>query len=72
MIEGARKRCCAAMEREFARRCDRHPVRHECPDNVVGLFGDGRYGLTIHDGGSSMYEIAYCPWCGSDLHDDRG
>jgi len=27
-------------------------------------FLGGRYGIIIHDGGGSFYEINFCPWCG--------
>jgi hypothetical protein len=25
------------------------------------------YGIPVHDGGTSMVEIAFCPWCGTRL-----
>lgn len=48
--------------------CDRHPDRFECPDALLH-YGTrtGEYGIIIHDGGSSVVTIQYCPWCGTKL-----
>lgn len=34
---------------------------------IMRKWKDGTYGIPIHDGGSSIIEIAFCPWCGSEL-----
>jgi hypothetical protein len=48
--------------------CPDHPDRHDCPDALIDYWSDsGRYGIIIHDGGGSMIEISYCPWCGTQL-----
>jgi hypothetical protein len=40
----------------------------ECPDALVNYSEQGKdYGLIIHDGGSSVISIAFCPWCGAKL-----
>lgn len=45
-----------------------HPDPFECPDNLVFYSARFReYGLIIHDGGSAIIRIGYCPWCGSEL-----
>jgi hypothetical protein len=54
------------MDFDLDQRCDIHPQRHECPDNIVDIVRGG-YGLIVHDGGSSVIEISYCPWCGTKL-----
>lgn len=59
--------CCADMRRHLEMKCDLHQDEWECADNVIGRYSDGRLGLIIHDGGSSMYEINYCPWCGKSV-----
>ena len=48
--------------------CDLHSDRFECPDALVN-YSERRkdYGLIIHDGGSSVISIAFCPWCGTKL-----
>ena len=36
-------------------------------DIIINKWSDGTYGIPIHDGGSSIIEIKYCPWCGETL-----
>ena len=59
-----RKFCCEDMKSELKKTCEWHSY-YECGDNVVAYLGKNKYGLIIHDGGSSVYEIQYCPWCGN-------
>jgi len=48
--------------------CDEHPNRHDCPAALIHyLPNQHEYGLYIHDGGSSIVTIMFCPWCGTDL-----
>ncbi|MEJ2459563.1 MAG: hypothetical protein P8Y58_16035 [Novosphingobium sp.] len=48
--------------------CEEHPDRSGCPDCLIGYHtSSGLYGILIHDGGSSMAAINYCPWCGTQL-----
>jgi len=49
------KHCCDRMDFDLDQRCDIHPQRHECPDNIVDIVRGG-YGLIVHDGGSSVIE----------------
>ena len=45
--------------------CQDHSDPFDCPDALVKYSEDsGEYGLIIHDGGSSIVKIEYCPWCG--------
>ena len=61
------------MSKQLNWKCDDHPSSEGCPDALVGRFGKkGDYGLFIHDGGSSYVEIAYCPWCGTRLREEKG
>jgi hypothetical protein len=48
--------------------CEKHPDRFDCPDALIhySTRSDG-YGLIVHDGGSSVIGIGYCPWCGAVL-----
>ncbi|WP_206185881.1 hypothetical protein [Sphingosinicella sp. BN140058] len=55
------------MAGDLNRTCDRHSDRSDCPDALIARLGDGSYGLIIHDGGSSVMAIAFCPWCGTRL-----
>lgn len=50
--------------------CKWHPDRAACPDAMIAQVRGG-YGLYVRDGedayGSSVIEIAHCPWCGTKL-----
>ncbi|HZW08216.1 MAG TPA: hypothetical protein VFF65_13920 [Phycisphaerales bacterium] len=60
--------CCAQMGAQLAHRCPEHADRSDCPDALVTYSpGRRRYGLIVHDGGSSAIDIGFCPWCGADL-----
>jgi len=53
-------------------KCADHPSLRDCPDALLGRFGNERkYGLFVHDGGSSFVEIAHCPWCGTRLRPEQ-
>jgi hypothetical protein len=60
--------CCSSMRAHLERHCPLHPSPFDCPDSIV-YFDEDReqYGLIIHDGGTSVIAIAYCPWCGAAL-----
>ena len=48
--------------------CEEHSDRHDCPNALIHYSPNvGEYGLYIHDGGSSVSTIMFCPWCGTDL-----
>lgn len=62
--------CCEKMREEVERRCKKHAARSDCPDCLIDYSPHFReYGIIIHDGGSSVSRIAFCPWCGSRLPD---
>ncbi len=62
------KHCCDDMRHDLDRVCDKHPSRFDCPDCLVHYSATKqRYGLIVHDGGSSSIAISYCPWCGTKL-----
>lgn len=58
--------CCSRMAHDLAQVCPAHADRHDCPDALIAKVRGG-FGLMIHDGGSSVIEIAHCPWCGMKL-----
>ena len=58
--------CCERMKFDLERVCKLHPDRFECPDSLVAQVRGG-YGLIVHDGGSSVIEIKFCPFCGTEL-----
>jgi hypothetical protein len=64
--------CCKRMADELSKTCDAHPDRFECPDAIMHFSPRAKtYGLIIHDGGSSVIEISFCPWCGTSLRSKR-
>ncbi|MEK4385812.1 hypothetical protein MKZ25_08375 [Solibacillus sp. FSL W7-1464] len=60
--------CCEFMEYHANFKCDIHENPYDCPDKIV-IFNEksNDYGIIIHDGGSSIIEINFCPWCGDKL-----
>lgn len=66
------KHCCTRMKEAVTSTCGDHVDRHECPDCLIEYnckFDE--YGIIIHDGGSSVMPIVFCPWCGSKLPESR-
>ena len=63
----ALKYCCERMAVDLNQTCDQHHNRFDCPDNLMHRMRDGSYGLMVHDGGRSVIQIAFCPWCGTKL-----
>jgi hypothetical protein len=58
--------CCKRMAEDLSQRCDQHPNRFDCPDNLIAIW-KGRHHILIHDGGESGVKINFCPWCGKNL-----
>ena len=66
------KHCCERMRVEVERACDEQHTAGECSELLVRYqekYDD--YGLVVHDGGSSVVRIAFCPWCGTKLPESR-
>ena len=62
--------CCEIMKGQVEFTCADHPNLNDCPDSLVAYWEPNLvFGLRVHDGGSSVIEISFCPWCGSKLHD---
>jgi hypothetical protein len=60
--------CCEEMSGHLKNSFDENgEIRHGDPDVVINVWKDGTYGIPIHDGGTSVIVIRYCPWCGSQL-----
>jgi hypothetical protein len=58
--------CCNRMDHDLNHKCNEHKSRSDCPDALISVVRGG-YGLIVHDGGSSVIGIRFCPWCGSKL-----
>jgi hypothetical protein len=62
------RHCCEDLREQVERTCHMHQDRADCPDCLIGYSADNDcYGILVHDGGSSMIAIDFCPWCGSKL-----
>ncbi len=58
------------MQHHAEEKCDEHPDRFECVDLLIHYSPKfDLYGIMIHDGGSAVIVIKYCPWCGAKLRD---
>jgi hypothetical protein len=58
--------CCLMMAHNLdAQKCPQHPDPFDCPDALLARMEDGKLGLIIHDGGRSVVQIKFCPWCGA-------
>jgi hypothetical protein len=64
--------CCITMANNvFLSYNENGEIDIENHDVVINKWKDGTYGIPIHDGGSSVVKINYCPWCGSKLNKDE-
>jgi hypothetical protein len=66
------KHCCERMTLDLEQTCEQHANRFECADMLIHQSQDGSYGLIVHDGGTSVVAIAFCPWCGTKLPQRAG
>jgi len=62
--------CCDRMGDDLGLVCDLHPDRDDCPEALIARVRGG-FALYVRDGenghGTSVIEIAFCPWCGARL-----
>ncbi|GAB1265143.1 DUF6980 family protein [Aurantivibrio infirmus] len=67
-----KKHCCREMNKNLTLDCDTHDNVFECPDVLINFIPKfDEYGLIIHDGGSSVISISYCPWCSTKLPESK-
>ena len=60
------------MARNLLFDCDIHTNIFECLDVLIKYSSQfDEYGLIIHDGGNSLVEIYFCPWCGEKLPESK-
>src|SRR5439155_14634076 len=66
-LERMTRHCCEAMRRQVKLSVQGpSPPRGE--DALVAYLPKfNEYGLMVHDGGSSVVLISFCPWCGAQL-----
>jgi hypothetical protein len=71
-MKSMKEHCCQRMEQAINCTCTDHPDGHECPDRLISYNEKfDEYGIIIHDGGSSVLTIEFCPWCGGKLPDSK-
>ena len=64
--------CCRRMADHLDQRCEMHSDPYDCPDQLIAYTPKfDEYGLIVHDGGSSMISIQFCPWCGTKLPESK-
>lgn len=60
------------MDRHTGKMCEEQDEKYDCPDDVITYSSAlDEYGLIIHDGGTSSYEISFCPFCGTKLPESK-
>jgi len=69
-MSGAKRYCCKTFKEKLNWKCDQHSDPYDCADAILVEQKVHGFGIPIHDGGSSMIKISFCPWCGSRLTKD--
>jgi hypothetical protein len=60
--------CCQDMANKVTESIDSNGIiKYNNVDVIINKWGNGTYGIPIHDGGTSVIAINNCPWCGSKL-----
>lgn len=60
--------CCLMMaDNVYSSLNEEGEIRGDDPSVIINKWDEGFYGIPIHDGGTSMVVINYCPWCGTRL-----
>ncbi len=63
-----KKYCCNWMKYFSETSCSTHADRFDCADNLIHYSKSHRkFGVIIHDGGSSFMTFNFCPWCGTKV-----
>lgn len=65
--------CCDIMTTQIENwEYDIHKNKHECADALIDYNAKfDEYGIIIHDGGSAISTIAFCPYCGTKLPESK-
>lgn len=60
--------CCMMLADKVYQSLDEEgETKYGDADVVINKWDEGLYGIPIHDDGTSMVVIHYCPWCGTNL-----
>ena len=66
------KHCCIEMEGYTEFHCKAHQTPYNCPDQLMAYNAKfDEYGIIIHDGGTSLIYVSFCPWCGKKLPESK-
>lgn len=66
------KYCCLTMaDKVLDSKDSKGETRYDDPDVVINKWDNNTFGIPIHDGGASIIEINFCPWCGENLKNER-
>ena len=61
--------CCMMMADKVYQSLDEAgEIKYGDSDVIINKWDEGLYGIPVHDGGTSMVVINYCPWCGTKLN----
>jgi hypothetical protein len=64
--------CCETMARAVTTECEQHSDRLDCPDALLDYSAKFcEYGIIVHDGGTAICLINFCPWCGARLPESQ-
>ncbi len=62
------KYCCLDIASHISDGVDKNgEIDYDNVDIILREWEDGTIGIPIHDGGASMIEIHFCPFCGKKL-----
>jgi hypothetical protein len=62
------KYCCLEIAKHISDGISENvEIIYDNVDIILRKWNNGTIGIPIHDGGSSMIEIKYCPFCGTKL-----
>lgn len=66
------KYCCLIMaDKVFDSRDSKGETKYGDPDVIIHKWDNNTFGIPIHDGGTSIIEINFCPWCGENLKNEH-
>src|SRR5690606_39905266 len=66
------KYCCLEIAKNISDGVDKNrEIDYDNADIMLREWDDETIGIPIHDGGTSMIKINYCPFCGKKLDSNR-
>lgn len=60
--------CCLVLANHVSNSLDEDEnIKNNDHDVIINKWKNGTFGIPIHDGGSSVVKINFCPWCGENI-----